>query len=209
MASLPERILALLHRAPGLTDRQITNELSGHSAPQQPVNIAARSLAQRGRIVRAKRDDGLIGNYLATSSSVSEAPQKRQKPGDPMTRESLSEDTLKRALWRWLSTEGWSSEIAWGRKHGVDILAQRGAATWIIEVKGHGSLSPMRVNYFLGILGETLQRMNDPAAKYSIALPDVPQFRGLWERLPRLAKERTQITMLFVTADGIVTELPE
>jgi len=29
----------------------------------------------------------------------------------------------------------------------------------------------MRVNYFLGVLGETLQRMDDAQAKYSIALP--------------------------------------
>jgi len=65
------------------------------------------------------------------------------------------------------------------------------------------------VNYFIGILGETLQRMNDPASKYSIALPDVQQFRRLWDRLPRLAKQRTQITALFVNADGQVIEVAE
>ena len=67
----------------------------------------------------------------------------------------------------------------------------------------------MRVNYFLGILGETLQRMDDLFAKYSIALPDVPQFHKLWERLPQLAKRRTEITALFVTAQGAVTEVVE
>lgn len=64
----------------------------------------------------------------------------------------------------------------------------------------------MRVNYFLGILGETLQRMADEEAKYSIALPDVPQFRGLWSRLPELAKSRTTITALFVSPEGVVRE---
>jgi hypothetical protein len=63
----------------------------------------------------------------------------------------------------------------------------------------------MRVNYFLAILGETLQRMDDPRAKYSIALPDVQQFRTLWQRFPHTAKERTEITALFVSEDGKVT----
>ena len=66
----------------------------------------------------------------------------------------------------------------------------------------------MRVNYFLAILGETLQRMSDPDANYSIALPDMPQFHGLWERLPMLAKERTKITALFVTRSGEVLVAP-
>jgi len=67
----------------------------------------------------------------------------------------------------------------------------------------------MRVNYFIGILGETLQRMDDPASKYSISLPDVPQFRRLWSRLPHLAKKRTGITVLFISAKGEVTEMAE
>jgi hypothetical protein len=62
----------------------------------------------------------------------------------------------------------------------------------------------MRVNYFVAILGEMLQRMDDPNARYSIALPDLAQFRGLWERLPRLAKTRTRISALFVDAKGHV-----
>jgi hypothetical protein len=66
----------------------------------------------------------------------------------------------------------------------------------------------MRVNYFLGALGELLQRMNDPNAKYSVAFPNLEQFRRLWARLPRLAKERTVISCMFVRADGEVTEVP-
>jgi hypothetical protein len=69
-----------------------------------------------------------------------------------------------------------------------------------------GSLDAMRVNYFLGVLGETLQRMDDPKASYSIALPDRKQFRNLWNRLPVLAKQRTQITALFVSDGGQVEQ---
>ena len=64
----------------------------------------------------------------------------------------------------------------------------------------------MRVNYFLGVLSETLQRMDDPKAAYSIALSDLKQFRNLWTSLPLLAKQRTVITALFVRADGQVEQ---
>lgn len=47
-----------------------------------------------------------------------------------------------------------------------------------------------------------LQRMDDPDARYSIAFPDMKQYRGLWERLPQLAKERTTIDMLLIDSKG-------
>jgi len=65
----------------------------------------------------------------------------------------------------------------------------------------------MNVNYFLNILGEILQRMDDPNARYSIALPDVPHFRNRWNRLPALAKTLTGITALLIDGDGNVTQL--
>jgi hypothetical protein len=111
----------------------------------------------------------------------------------------LAEDELKRALKAWLEADGWSAEVAWRGAHGVDIAARRGKELWLIEVKGRGSRPEMRVNYFVAILGETLQRMSEPHAKYSIALPDLPQYRRLWDRLPQLAKDRTTISMLFVS----------
>ena len=67
----------------------------------------------------------------------------------------------------------------------------------------------MRVNYFLSMLGETLQRMDDPDASYSIAVPDLPQFRGLWARLPALAKSRTQISAIFAGERDEVVHLAE
>jgi hypothetical protein len=65
----------------------------------------------------------------------------------------------------------------------------------------------MRVNYFLSVLGELLQRMDDPDARYSLALPDMKQFRKLWQRLPQLAKSRTTISALFVDPLGKVEEV--
>ena len=205
MTSLPDEICALLKKNPGLTDREIANSLRGADKPQQPINQAARRLESGGVLVRQKRPDGLIGNYLSgRAPSVSQpnhAPQKNHDIG------ALSEDEIKNALASWLADKGWSTEIAWGRKQGIDIDAKRGKMRWIIEVKGPGSRPQMRVNYFLAILGETLQRMDDPSAKYSISLPDLPQFRGLWKRLPNIAKKRTGVSMLFVSLNGQIDEV--
>lgn len=207
MSSLPEQILELVGGLPGLTDREITNSLRGKSAPQQPVNIAARGLASRGRLVRKRRDDGLIGNYLSDTAAkqVATSVSKPSRVSEGK-QDDFAEDSLKAVLEQWLVEAGWSTEIAWTKQRGVDIHARRNNERWLIEVKGIGSRPEMRVNYFIAILGETLQRMNDPFAKYSIALPNVPQFRNLWKRLPQLAKKRTGITALFIAADGSVSE---
>lgn len=136
--------------------------------------------------------------------------------GDRLTRETskilapefqLQEDSVKEFLRTYLEANAWRAVVVQGGAHGIDIDAMRGTERWIIEVKGCGSLNPMRVNYFPGALGELLQRMSDPAARYSIAVADLPQFRGLWNRLPSLAKQKTGISCLFVRADGHVEEV--
>lgn len=76
MTALPQQILALLTQTTGLTDRQITNQLLGTAAAQQPVNIAARGLEKKGHLIRKRREDGRIGNYLnPAQASVHEAPK--------------------------------------------------------------------------------------------------------------------------------------
>lgn len=208
-----ERIVFYAIRHPGKTDREITDELDGKGKNQQAVNRACLELARVGKLQRKTREDGLIGNYPVSALYVSADAERRKAGGTRgarTTREDggeLGEDQLKAHLKRWLKADGWRAEVAWGRQRGVDIEAVgRDGERWLIEVKGCGSRSAMRVNYFIAVLGETLQRMDDANARYSIALPDMPQFRGLWDRLPRLAKERTRISILFVGADGRVRE---
>lgn len=120
---------------------------------------------------------------------------------------NLQEDEIKLILSNYLNANGWETKLAMGKVHGIDIDATKGSDRWIIEVKGCGSRNAMRVNYFLAILGETLQRMSDPNAKYSIALPNMKQYRNLWERLPQLAKERTGISVIFVSEDNQIEEV--
>ena len=67
MSTLAERIVLLLEHTSGLTDREITDALEDHSAPQQPTNQKCHDLENKGILVRRKRKDGLIGNYLKTN----------------------------------------------------------------------------------------------------------------------------------------------
>ncbi|OGA47469.1 MAG: hypothetical protein A3G24_14425 [Betaproteobacteria bacterium RIFCSPLOWO2_12_FULL_62_13] len=207
MATLSEEILRLVTEKPGLPDRQITNALKATHAPQQPVNIEARNLASKGLIDRRNREDGLIGNY-PTGHKILEVESSKSSSSETQRHATanLQEDALKRLLESWLHTSGWRAKIAWGNSRGADIIATRGSERWVIEVKGIGSRPEMRVNYFIGILGEILQRMDDANSKYSIALPDVAQFGRLWDHLPRVAKERTGITALFVNERGEILE---
>jgi hypothetical protein len=206
MMTLADRIFELLKQSPGLTDRQIADTLMGAGRPQQSINIACRSLERRGVLSRQRTSTGCIANYLTDREPRLPATQTQQTV---VTRDAgLSEDAIKRILEEWLIAQGWNVKVAWGHDRGIDIDARRAKERWVIEVKGQGSLNPMRANCFLGILGETPQRMEDANAKYSIALPDIEQFRSLWRRLPLLAKSRSEITALFVSEDGKTIEIP-
>lgn len=200
MKTLKNRILELVTSEPGLTDRELTDRLVGKGAPPQQVNPIARQLASSRHLSRRERPDGRIGNYCGGT------PQPTTTASAPVKADVgafLSEDDAKHKLQAWLEADGWKVKVVLGRGHGIDMEARRGSSRWIIEVKGQGTLNAMRVNFFLGVLGELLQRMDDPHARYSLAVPDLPQFRRLWLRLPRLAKERTRISALFVSGLGI------
>jgi hypothetical protein len=63
MATWKERIIELMSSSPGLTDREITDRLAGPGSSQQIVNRKCRELEREGRLVRRRRQDGLIGNF--------------------------------------------------------------------------------------------------------------------------------------------------
>src|SRR5258708_5583166 len=161
-------------------------------------------LSANGQASRSQFSDGLLGNYPADM----DAPEpQRYLVMENGQSEITSEDKVKRSLKAWLEASGWEVSVIWGRAHGIDLEAKRNGQRWIIEAKGCGSRNPMRVNYFLGILGELLQRMDDPDVRYSLALPDTHQFRRLVPPLPQLAKARTTISALFVSPSGKVEEV--
>ncbi|MCR9130422.1 MAG: MarR family transcriptional regulator [Alphaproteobacteria bacterium] len=201
-----DQIIDALRAKDGQTDRELTDRLKSRADHPSQANQYCRRMASAGAIKRLSDPaSGTIRNWIGDAPIVTQ----RAEP-IPTSDESdgLSEDEVKAAIKTWLENDGWTVEVAWGRERGVDIIAQRGQERWLIEAKGCGSRQAMRVNYFIAMLGELLQRMDDPDARYSIALPDMKQFRGLWDRLPELAKQRVQVTALFVGPDGKVYPNP-
>lgn len=220
MASLPERILEFIADSPGHTDREITNHLVGRSDPQQPINQACHRLKGQGLLERKTRDDGLIGNYPSnkkrTNSGIPSTVLERNKHGieqnvDPSLKhfEPLSEDFVKAAMRTWLEEKGWSTQIAWGKERGIDILAQKEGQRWVIEAKGKGAYQQMSNNYFLGVIGTLMQKMDDPKARYSLAFPRIGVFTRLWDRLPDVPKLRLSLSVFFVDEHGSVEWIKE
>ncbi len=200
--TVKEEVMLAVQNFPGMTDTDLEKRTK-HS--HQTINIACRQLVNEGILVRRPNPDknGYWGNYptgkpLAVSRrTVNTAPMET----------TMNEDAVKAHIKNQLEADGWNVKVAWGYIHGVDVEATRNGERWLIEVKGPGSRPEMRVNYFIGILGETLQRMDDPKAHYSIAFPDMQAFRNLWAKLPSLAKQRTGIDLILVDEVGTLTTL--
>jgi len=178
-------------------------------ANQNPPSPQSRSWTEAGWTAHPNlKQKTVTFNRIGDNSTKANFAQRRSEsaPTNDLP-ESLSEDELKTLLGAYLIREGWKISTNMGSAHGIDILTERDSQRWVIEAKGSGSLQSMRVNYFLAVLGEILQRMSDASAKYIIALPDIQQFRNLWSRLPALAKERTGLSCLFVRKNGEIEEI--
>ena len=65
-----------------------------------------------------------------------------------------------------------------------------GRRSFVVEAKGEAANSRQHVNYFLGGLGELVERMADPATTYALAQPENKQLRCLIARLPKVAPQR-------------------
>jgi hypothetical protein len=195
-------IIRLLEFNPGLSDKEIAHIVKARSEASQYVNQKCRYLESEGVLRRKKREDGLIGNWL-TENGLLQSITRHDLAGDSG---SFPEKKIKKYLESYLASHGWETRVAWGYTHGLDIEARRGLQKWIIEVKGVEPLNPLPVNAFVAVLGEVLQRMDDPECKYSVAIPDSEQFRRLWGRLPLLSRQRTGITVLLVSLTGEVIE---
>lgn len=162
----------------------------------------------RTHVVSHMLEDGTL---VRSSPGRYRLTRHRDKPSDPPSEPSIdindrvAEDAVKGAVAAMLVADGWTVDVRWGRDRGIDVDAHRSAERFIVEAKGEAPAGPQQVNYFLGALGELVQRMNDPAARYALALPDHPQYRGLVQRLPALARERLHLEVLFVDAAGNVT----
>lgn len=201
MATLKERILALLDEAPQpLDDDQIAGRLG---VIRQAVNQACRQLQAQGQLSRATGPMGKIVNGRGADQQPKEPVRPSPSPVQAKPGMRLTEDEVKEAVRAFLVNQGYRVTVAWGRGRGADIDARREQERIIIEAKAEVANPPQQVNYFLNALGELVQRMSDPVARYGLALPDNKQYRGLVQRLPVLARERLRLGIYFVKRAGI------
>jgi hypothetical protein len=63
MQQLAQTIIAVVGRQPGISDCNLAVATHGRRV-QQLVNGECRHLANGGKLIRRKRHDGIIGNYL-------------------------------------------------------------------------------------------------------------------------------------------------
>lgn len=194
MPTLGERILEELRVVPaGLDDDELAARLG---VVRQAVNQACRKLATAGQLRRGVGGTGKIINTLDRNWQ----PAARPPPASRGDGTLLTEDAVKEAVRGHLVSEGYEVRVAWGRERGIDIVATRAEppGRLVIEAKGEAALQPQQVNYFLGALGELVQRMDDQNARYGLALPENRQYRGLVQRIPALAWERLDLIAFFV-----------
>lgn len=205
MGSVPtyaERIMRIISTASRpLDDDEIAQRMG---VVRQNVNQVCRRLEAQGVIRRVEGPGGKIVNELLDGSVASSVPPPRQ----PVTSGStlMTEDDVKRAVSAHFLALGLQVDVRWGRDRGVDVLAYGNGQRWVVEAKGEVASDQQQGSYFLGALGELVQRMDDPSARYALALPDNRRYRGLVSRLPRLAREQLRLTVLFVRPDGAVVE---
>ncbi|HEY3713701.1 MAG TPA: hypothetical protein VGL39_04165 [Jatrophihabitantaceae bacterium] len=178
-------VAAIRASATALDDDELAARV-GASQPQTITPICQR-LEELGILRRIPGAEGTLVNVLTGRHPSEVGPTNPRRIG---VADLLSEDTVKTAVKAHLEAHGWSVRVAWGRSHGVDIDAHRAAEHLLLEAKGGAIDPPEQVNYFLGAIGELVQRLRDPGTQYGLALPDNLQYRRLIRRLPALARER-------------------
>lgn len=193
MALLADRILEAIRYSP-LDDDVLAVRLGVSS--RQAVNQTARRLEREGLLRRRTGPGGKIVNEWVDAESVG-ATGYPSAPEPP--RPFLSEDEVKEAVRRWLTSQGFTVSVAMGHERGIDIDARHpDGRRWIIEAKAEVASDQQQGNYFLGALGELLQRMDDQNAVYALALPSNRRYRSLVRRLPSLAKRRLGLVVIWV-----------
>lgn len=195
MATIAERILRTLAQDGPLDDDELAARLE---IRRQSVFPVATRLGDEGHIARYK-----AGPRRKWTNSLLDDPRTVPTADPAPTVEEtglVSEDEVKAAVCDHLEAAGYTVTVAWGRVRGIDIEADHASrARQVIEAKGEVNSDQQQGSYFLQGLGELIQRMDDPAAVYALALPDNRRYRGLVTRLPAFARQRLGLRVYWVT----------
>jgi len=206
VATIAERILEAVRYAP-LDDDLLAKRLG--ITQRQSINQTARRLEAQGKLRRVVGPDGKIVNMLTEHGGNPGPSVDETRPSTRPIPDRITEDEVKTAVRDHLASQGFEVQVAWDRTPGIDIDARHPSGSrHVIEAKAEtGTSGPQQANYFIGMLGELLQRMDDDSATYGIALPENRQYRGLVDRLPRLARDRIGLNIFWVarSSDGSLT----
>jgi Holliday junction resolvase len=200
------------------------------------ANVALSELLERYRESVEARDLAplTIQSYLQGASMFVRWLQGAYRPGDRLPpsqdrgdREDdawLGEQETQVRLVRWLEADGWRiTDQHVGHQHGVDVTAERGGTTMVIEVKGHPQdrliagegKGQVRVyhpaaqarTYFANALHAALtMSQKDRRHLIAIALPDKDRYRNMVE-MTRSPLERLGIGVYLVPQSGPVEAL--
>jgi hypothetical protein len=226
------RLLKMIKEKPGISDIELTEDIYGPCASSRDVILSCQALARRGAIERRERTDRQIGNYPAppkeevTSNSWEQAfpPPAPAAPGypppagynpsaynppprAPAVSMAPASGGVRSVLEAFLRQNGWEPSAS-KRSAGVEVEGWRGVERWVISLHEEAWASQDYGHLFMQMIGELLTVMDDRAAVYSLALPDTEPFRGLWDSVPLLARDRLGVTALFIDPSGRVTRRP-
>lgn len=193
MSGLRDKVVEFVRAHPSATQKEIAEGIFGLGAPQPRANGLVRALVADGTLIESN-------SRPKTYGCADGAPAK--EPVEPQPKTLMGEDFVKESVKAWLEAQGFTVRVAYGREHGIDIEAFRDSERWIIEAKGSASRPEMWTNFFHNALGQIAIRMQDPSARYGLAMPDCQQYRRLWKKVPLLARERMRLSGLFVDEAG-------
>ena len=123
----------------------------------------------------------------------------------------LTEEFVKIAVIRYLSTKGWGRNLKFGtlREKGVDIRVQnnRYGTYFLIEAKGEGKIRQADEVAFVYSLGQIITRMDVAKAKYKygLALP-TPSAKIALRRIPWQIARKLNLYIFSVDHKGKVSQ---
>lgn len=114
------------------------------------------------------------------------------------------EQVVVDAVCAWLRADGWTvrTEVHW-----VDVLAERGGRTLMIEAKGSTSSPGLDIDTAFGQLLRRMQPIDDTMLRFGLAVRDEPRSVRAAQRIPARVLSLLRIDLYAVAEDGTVREL--
>ncbi len=127
------------------------------------------------------------------------AKNEHEKMQDRILRTNRNTDSLLQLVTLWLNERGWQTTI-----FDNIIEAQKDEMKWLVNVQGskRGRKQPLPLK-----LNTILKDLEDEEALYSIAFNDSTLYRKQWNELPKLLKNKLNMSVLLADKIGNIQEV--